>query len=138
MARTIAGFNLIAAATLSNPTAAAEVDAELQSIFGTYLQHSGVGRHFGASIKLLGVALAHRATLAISDETAKKTVDRYWCDYMAALKASAVPLDDEVVRHSEPFLKTILLHKTPEELVDLLEAEDVVSWKYFFLLLLNC
>lgn len=126
VARTIAGFNLIAVATLSNPTAAAEVDSELQSIFASYLQHSGVGQNFGASIKLLGVALSHKTTLAISDETLKSTVDRYWFDYATALKAKEV-LNEEVSQNSEYFLKTILLHKTPEELVDLLEAEDVVS-----------
>lgn len=99
---------------------------ELQTIFANYLQHSGVGLNFGASIKLLGVALNNKASLNISEETLKETVNRYWLDYSTALKAKGTPNDD-VVKHSEYFLKTIMLHKTPEELVDLLEAEDVVS-----------
>lgn len=125
MARTMSGFTIVAGALLSKADSTTEVDTELQTIFVNYLAYSGVNHDFNASIRLLALALNFKTALNIQDNLLKSTIDRYWADYLAALKSSEP--NELVVKNSEQFLKTILAHNSSEELVDLLEAEDVVS-----------
>lgn len=129
VARTLSGFVVVLLAELAAATAESTKAPALRAAFALYVEHASMAGNFAASAQLLNVALKHKASLGVEADALDGHVQRYWADYVVALRETP-----ELVADSDWFLKVVLNSKTLEQFVDLVggggeEVEaDVAEW----------
>lgn len=119
VSRTLTGFVTVLSSRIGNAKTTGDIDGELQRAVKVYLQHASIADNCGASIRLLNLAYSSKVALAITDAELIGHVERYWRDYLVALRESPGRVD----AFSELFLKSILNQKTNEEFIDMLDAD---------------